>query len=57
MEQDRPAKLFQWFSENQTINLIAKDKSSEIHAAEAEPITKSSYCEKLLGIKIDLKLV
>ena len=36
------------------INLITKDKSSEIHIAES--IIKSSDCEKLLGIKIDSKL-
>ena len=32
----------------------SKDKSSEIHIGQS--IIKSSDCEKLLGIKIDLKL-
>ena len=36
------------------INLITKDKSSEIHIGES--IIKSSDCEKLLRIKIDSKL-
>ena len=36
------------------INLITKDKSSEIHIGKS--IIKSSDCEKLLGIKIDPKL-
>ena len=36
------------------VNVINKHKSSEIHIAEC--IIKSSYYEKLLGIKIDLKL-
>ena len=36
------------------INLITKDKSSEIDIAES--IIKSSDWEKLLGIKIDSKL-
>ena len=36
------------------INLITKDKSSEIHIGES--IIKCSDCGKLLGIKIDLKL-
>ena len=36
------------------INVITKDKSSEIHIGES--IIKSSDCKKLLDIKIDLKL-
>ena len=36
------------------VNVITKDKSSEIHICES--IIKSSDCEKLLGIKIDSKL-
>ena len=36
------------------INLITKDKSSEIHIGE--PIIKSSDCEKLLDIKINSEL-
>ena len=36
------------------INLITKDKSSEIHIGE--PIIKSSDCEKLLEIKINSEL-
>ena len=36
------------------INLITRNKSSEIHIGES--IIKSSDCEKLLGIKIDSKL-
>ena len=36
------------------INVITKDKSSEIHIGES--IIKSSDCEKLLDIKIDSKL-
>ena len=33
---------------------MTKDKSSEIHIGES--IVKSSYCEKVLGIKTDSKL-
>ena len=36
------------------INLITKDKSSEIHIGE--PIIKSSDCEKLLDVKINSEL-
>ena len=36
------------------VNLITKDKSSEIHIGE--PIIKSSDCEKLLDIKINSEL-
>ena len=35
------------------INVITKDKSSEIHTGES--ITKSSDCEKLPDFKIDSK--
>ena len=58
MEQDGAARLFQCFSENQwketQINVITKDKSSEIHIGDS--IIESSDCKKLLGIKIDSKL-
>ena len=33
---------------------MTKDKSSEIHIGES--VVKGSGCEKVLGIKIDLKL-
>ena len=36
------------------INIITKDKSSEIHIGQS--IIKSSDCEKLPDIKIDSKL-
>ena len=36
------------------INVITKDKSSEIHIGES--IIKSSDCEKLLDITIDSKI-
>ena len=36
------------------INVITKDKSSEIHIGES--IIKSSDCENLLDIKIDSKI-
>ena len=36
------------------INVITKDKSSEIHVGES--IIKSRDCEKVLDIKIDSKL-
>ena len=36
------------------INVITKDKSSEIHIGES--IIKRSDCEKLVDIKIDSKL-
>ena len=38
------------------INLITKDKSKSSKIHKGESITKSSDCEKLLGIKIDSKL-
>ena len=34
--------------------LLSKDESSKIHIGDS--IIKSSTCEKILGIKIDLKL-
>ena len=36
------------------INVVTKDKSSEIHIGES--IIKSSDCENLLDIKIDSKI-
>ena len=60
--QDTAGKLSKWFSDNQMMGntdkchlLLTKDKSSEIHIGDS--IIESSTCEKLLGIKIDSKLL
>ena len=59
--QDGAAKLFKWFSENQTKGktdmchlLMSQDNYSEIHIGKF--IIKNSGYEKLLRIKIDSKL-
>ena len=51
-----------WFSENQMKGntdkfhlLMTKDESSKIHIGES--INKSSDCERLLGIQIDLMIM
>ena len=60
--EDVAAKLFKQYSDNQMKrntdkchSLLSKDESSEVHIGDS--IIESSNCEKLLGIKIDSKLL
>ena len=52
--QDFPNGFLKIKRKETQINVINKDKSSEIHISES--IIKNSDCEKLLDIKIDSKL-